>query len=125
MWLSFATVTTGVLASIAGIANAPGQIVGAVAFCPVLFATILMNIKFQDKANWYFKKKNALAALRRELLFELPGIAENESVRMISKKWTELEIRMDEQWEKEFAFSWTDYFNKPHKPSAQPNPQSE
>jgi hypothetical protein len=125
IWLSRLTATTGILASTIGMLGAPGKIVGIIALLPVVLSTIAINLKFQDKANWYYRKKNALSAFRRELMYQLPENHASDIVSEISKKWTELDNKMDKQWEKEFAFPWTDYLKTPRRPSSRSTPPNE
>lgn len=94
--ISFNSVTTSILA-----------------FVAFFSATVALNLKFQDKSNWYYQKKGFLCNQRRRLLFETTNNNLEKNIEEISKAWSKFDTDMDVKWESQFGFSINDYFKKP------------
>jgi len=121
--LSYATVVSSLGAGGGGILlGLDGKTTGMLALVPVLIATFAMNLKFQDKANWHYMKKDALNALKRRLLYQLPDNPCAKDVAEISEAWNSLDLEMNIRWEKEFAFNWNDYLKGPSSSSMRSKP---
>lgn len=64
-------------------------------------------MKFQDRANWHYRKMEALKALRRRLLFEPPESPTADNIAAIANTLTTLNERMQEEYQKDFTLDWT------------------
>lgn len=112
--LSYATVLSSLGAGAGGILlHLDGQTTGVLALLPVILATFAMNLKLQEKGNWHYRKKDALNAFSRLLRFKMKEDEAEKTLDEIIDAWNELDRTMDAQWEKEFAFPWTNYLKGP------------
>ena len=88
------------------------NLIGALALVPGIAALIETTLKFQSKSNWRYRKVDALNALRRRLLYELPEVPTADNVAAISDAWTSVTQSMELEWEKQFSLNWTEISQK-------------
>jgi hypothetical protein len=86
-----------------------GQITGGIALLPGILALVATVLKPQDRANWHYRKKDSLNALRRRLIYELPDSPSSDNVAAISNDWATLDKQFNEEWEKNFALTWSPF----------------
>lgn len=101
--LRFAIVISSIVAGIGGLALDQPKLFAIVAFLPAALATFTTNLKFQDRANWHYRKKDSLNGLRNSLRFQLPDPPTRESVADIAEALTALNKGMSEEWESLFG----------------------
>lgn len=101
--LRFAIVISSIVAGIGGLALDQPKLFAIVAFLPAALATFTTSLKFQDRANWHYRKKDALNGLRNSLKFELPNPPTQESVAAIARALTRLNKTMSDEWESLFG----------------------
>jgi len=85
------------------------KVVGLFALLPGLLAVFSTTMKFQAKANQYYRRKDALKALRHRLIFELPVSPTEADIASISQQWGELNNRMNDEWERSLQFDWSHF----------------
>jgi hypothetical protein len=112
-WMAFLlmsiTLGSSAIATLCGFLGANGKITGIFAALPGITALFAVTLKPAGRANWHYRKKDGLNALRRRLLFELPAEPTADNVAAISKSWTDLTKKMNETWEREFTLSWANF----------------
>jgi len=69
-------------------------------------------MKFQEKSNWHYRRKDGLKSLRRRWRYELPESPTVDNVAAISKGLRQFEDLMQKSWEEELAFSWATFSRK-------------
>src|ERR1700719_544593 len=77
-WIALVLIAGALLSSAAASLGAftgwNNNLIGALALVPGIAALIETTLKFQSKSNWRYRKVDALNALRRRLLYELPEV---------------------------------------------------
>ena len=110
MLLALATSAVAALGGISGYLTAKQA--GFFAAVPGLIALVASTLKFQEKSNWHYRRKNGLKNLRRRLIYELPESPTSDNVAAISQGLREFEDLMQKSWEEELAFSWATFSRK-------------
>lgn len=82
---------------------------GGIALLPGITALVATMLKPQGRANWHYRKESALNALRRRLLYQLPESPSPDNVAAIANEWSALDLKMNEDWEKDFALNWSSF----------------
>lgn len=104
------TVGLSLVGGIGGLTGVIGaRLAGAFALLPGLLAVFSTTMKFQAKANQYYRRKDALQLLRNRLLFELPVSPNEADVAAISHEWGELTNRMNDEYERSLQFEWANF----------------
>ena len=116
-WITVILMLTALLASagagIGGITEKlTAQHTGALALIPGIIALDATTMKFQDKAHWHYRKRDALEALKSRLLFQLPEATSADSIAAIAADYDELNRTMSKEWEERFSLN----FNLVSKP---------
>jgi len=101
--LRLVMVLSSVTAGLLGFAGGDAQFLGGVALIPALIAFLSSNMKFQDKANWHYRKAEAFNGLRDELLYEVPCPISCAAVAAISNRKRECSDKMNFEWESSFS----------------------
>ena len=101
--IRFATVLSSVVAGIGGLSEMYPKVFAVVAFLPAALAVFAANLKFQDRAHWHYRKKDAINRLRNRLRFELPDPPTRDAVAEISSDLSALNISMSAEWEALFG----------------------
>jgi hypothetical protein len=108
LMLMTVTLCASAIAGIGGIFfGLTGQVAGGIALLPGILALGTTVLKPQGRANWHYRKKDSLNALRRRLAYEMPEPPSPDDISAISSSWTELNAKMNEEWERNFTLSWT------------------
>lgn len=81
------------------------KLTGGLALIPGILALLATTMKFQGKANWHYRRQYALLALKQKLLYELPETPTSDDIAAISRSWSELGQKMQEEWERAFSLS--------------------
>jgi hypothetical protein len=117
---ALALLATGasIAASILAFLQASAALVGVLALIPAMAGILMNRLKFQQRANWYYRKKEALLELYNQLHFELPDPPTSAAIAAISKKWTRLNGEMSGAWETSLALS-PEELEKPARPPSQ------
>ena len=104
---ALALLATGasIAASILAFLQVSSVVVGVLALIPAMAGILMTRLKFQARANWYYRKKEALLELYNELHFELPDPPTSASIATISRKWTRLNRDMSGAWDTTLALS--------------------
>jgi len=108
-WTAFGLMLVALAASaIAALGGISGYLTnkeaGFFAAVPGAIALFASTLKFQEKSNWHYRRKNGLKSLRGRLLYELPESPSADNVKF--------EDIMLKSWEEELAFSWTMFSRK-------------
>jgi hypothetical protein len=102
--LRFSIVISSIIAGVGGLASAlPHQVFAFIAFLPAALSVFATNLKYQDRANWHYRGKDALNRLLNRLRFELPDPPTPEAVAAISQEMSELNVAMSAEWEALFG----------------------
>ena len=110
MLFAFAASAVAALGGISGCLTAKEA--GFFAAVPGAIALVASTMKFQEKSNWHYRRKNGLKSLRRRLLYELPESPTTDNVAAISEGFRQFEDLMQKSWEEELAFSWATFSRK-------------
>jgi len=82
------------------------QQTGALALIPGIIALVATTMKFQDKAHWHYRKRDALEALKSRLLFQLPEATSADNIATIAAAYDELNRTMSKEWEERFSLNF-------------------
>lgn len=83
-------------------------VTGLIAFGPTIVALFAAAFRFQDKANWFYRRKDVIDSLYGKFSFEGPApTASNTAqalahVDAISREWREMNQKMSREWEEAF-----------------------
>lgn len=116
-WTAFGLMLLALAASaVAAIGGISGYLTakeaGFFAAVPGAIALVASTMKFQEKSNWHYRRKNGLKSLRRRLHYELPESPSADNVAAISEGLRKFEEVMQKSWEEELAFSWATFSRK-------------
>lgn len=98
-----------------------GQITGGIAVLPSITGLAVSAIDWPGRANWHYRKKDELDALRRRLQFELPVAPSADNIAAISADRSKLDREMTVLWEKQLGLNWS-VFKQATKQGDQPPP---
>ena len=90
------------------------KLTGGLALLPGILALFATTLRFEGKSNWQYRKMYALAALKSRLRLQLPETPSADNIASIAKDRDELTVRMQKEWDKEFALSWS-AFQRGHR----------
>jgi hypothetical protein len=98
--LSIVTVISSAAAGILGLGFAVDKrIVALIALIPAIAVTVANQFKWQDKANWHYRKHDAAKALLRRINYELPAHPTEAQLAELSRGYSVTEAEMSESWE--------------------------
>jgi hypothetical protein len=126
-----AALACSVAAAVSGVFfGAPSQIVGGIALLPPLLAYAALNMKFDGKSSWHYRKLYALDSLHSRLLYQLPEHLTVDNIAAIARERDAIHVEMQSEWDRTLAFNWGGIasHNKPqetsrlNEPSGQPSP---
>jgi hypothetical protein len=111
--LMFFALAASAIAALGGISGyLTAKQTGFFAAVPGAIALFASTMKFQEKSNWHYRRKNGLKSLRRRLSYELPESPTADNVAAISEGLRKFEDLMQKSWEEELAFSWAAFTRK-------------
>lgn len=102
--LALLATIASILAGILAFLQFTGVWVGVLALIPAASAILLSRLKLQERANWYYRKKDGLLGLYNELHYELPDPPTSVALAELSKKWTALNLERATPWGTSLAF---------------------
>jgi hypothetical protein len=110
-WITVLLMVITLLASAgAGIGGIFGKLTaqqtGALALIPGIIALVVSTMKFQDKAHWHYRKRDALEGLRSRLLFQLPESPSADNIAAIAAGQDDLNKTMSDEWERRFTMDF-------------------
>lgn len=112
-WLMLLALAASAAAALGGISgHLTAQQTGFFAAVPGVIVLFGSTLKFQEKSNWHYRRKNGLKSLRRRLLYELPESPTADDVAAISEGLRQFEDLMLKSWEEELAFNWATFLRK-------------
>lgn len=114
--LAIVGIGASILAGILSFVKADAVVVGILALIPAMTAILLGRLKLQERASWFYGKREALYTLYNNLHFELPDPVTAESLAEISRTWSEINLEREKEWLARLTFS-ADDLSKPVKQS--------
>lgn len=72
---------------------------GALAAASAALVGASHQLGFQQKANWHYRKADAITALRRRMAYEIPLPPSANDIAALSREWSTLDLNMSQQWE--------------------------
>lgn len=82
------------------------QIVGGIALLPPLLAYAALNMKFDGKSSWHYRKVYALESLLSRLLYQLPEKPTVDNIAAIARERDTMHVEMQSEWDRTLAFNW-------------------
>jgi hypothetical protein len=99
-------------AAICGIfLNVPAKIVGGIAILPPLIGYIAVNLKFEAKSMWHYRKSHNLRALKSQLKYQLPEFPEVHDIAAVASERDRVNNKMLEEWKVTLTLNWTGILN--------------
>jgi hypothetical protein len=112
-----------IAAGIFGLVAHMPRVSGVLAILPTLIAFVVVNLKLDGKACWYFDKLNAFEALRTRLLYELPDPPTLDNIAAVAHSRTTVVDALEQDWNKNLMLDWT-ALSKPPDPRLHVKSQS-
>jgi hypothetical protein len=94
------TILVSAAATLAGAVKTDSRIVGGLAAVPGILTLGASTLRLNERAAWFFMRKEMISGLRRRLLYELPVDATADNVAAISKSWTDKDHDLHELFKK-------------------------
>lgn len=95
-WLVLGTVIASFAGTIlAGIDSVPKVVLAIITALPGVLTLVSNNLKLEGRSVWFYKKRNALKAIRSRLLFHE---GERADVAALAKEQDALRIQMSNDW---------------------------
>jgi hypothetical protein len=82
------------------------HVVGALALVPGFIGLLATTIKFDDRSQWHYEKRDALDALARRFQFEMPQPPTPDQVALISGELTKLNKDFNKLWYAKISLNW-------------------
>ena len=86
--------------------SAPSKVIAGLAVIPPLIAYVAVNLKFERKTSWHYRKRDALRVLRSKLLYQQPVSPSAENIASIAESWDELTVKMQAEWDADLGFNF-------------------
>lgn len=116
-----ALVASGAAAVTGIVLKTPSEIVGLMALVPGAVAAFAAIMQPQGRANWHYRKKDRLNALRRRLIYGSPSAASSSTIAQVALAWEQINMDMNEEWEKKYTIDLSS-FRGPGTKEPQPLP---
>ena len=78
---------------------------GGIALIPGIVSVIAAGFKFDARANFHRRKRHALNALMRRLMYELPEQPTAKDVGEVSSEWSTIDAVFQQEYEK-LSLDW-------------------
>jgi len=99
LWLSIVSSGSAVVLGLLPESAIPKWLVGIIGGVPAILTLASKQVGFAHKANWHYRKVDALKALRRRLDYELPIHVTPDNIAAISRSLSRIEREMTAEWE--------------------------
>jgi len=107
IFLMVLTIATSAGVAIYGLTpHADAKVTGFLALVPGGIAVLAGGLKFQTKGHWHYERAFALAALRRSIEIELPELPTRAQIVELSKRFSEIDKKLNQQWVSHLSFEW-------------------
>ena len=83
------------------------DVVGGIAALSPLVAFIAVNLKLEEKCSWHYRRKDALAALRSRLLYQMPINPTVDDIAAVAEARDILTRDLQKEWEKHLSLNWS------------------
>jgi hypothetical protein len=104
-WLSAAA---GLVAGFFGLTNfASSAVVGGIAAAAGILLAFGRDLKFQQKANWHYRRAEGTARFQNRLEFQLPEFPHVDNVKEVAADYARFSQDMTKEWEDHVAFDDT------------------
>ncbi|MGB6193145.1 MAG: hypothetical protein WBF42_11800 [Terracidiphilus sp.] len=100
--------------------NYSAKMVGGFAVLPTLIAFIAVNLKCEAKNSWHARRADGLERLRSQLIYEQPEEPTLTQVALVAKGKTELEAKMQKEWDDRLVLNWNGFARQGHTEKALP-----
>jgi hypothetical protein len=107
--LGFMAVALGcsLLAGVLGLSSAvDARVVGTLAILPPLIAYIAINLKFEEKSAWHYRKAIAMRGLKSRLMFQQPEVVTVDNISAIAKERDAVHSDMQKEWDQTLRLNW-------------------
>jgi hypothetical protein len=107
--LLFISVGASATATVLGLFKWPSDIIGSIAMLSGFATLLATTFKFQDKADWYYDRKNQLYSLYNRLSFtgpletDIDALALSKHIESIASDWSNLNFMFEGRWKKELS----------------------
>ncbi|HXW23164.1 MAG TPA: hypothetical protein VEK73_00335 [Xanthobacteraceae bacterium] len=110
--LLFISVAASASGGLLGLLHHDSQVVGVIALLPGFATLFASTFKFQDKANWYYTRKDHLYDLHNLLFFSGPADTEQDApaglkhIEALAEHWNKINHSLSETWRAELNIDW-------------------
>jgi len=123
--LLFFALLGSALAGILGLLGViPAQWVGGIALVPTFLFGFARAFRAEEKASWYYRKKNRLADLLDQLIYQQPVNPTLEQIAAINKKKHNLNLVMQQEWDEKLRLGWSAIDHQQHPLTEERPPQT-
>jgi hypothetical protein len=111
--LLFAAVGSSAVSGMLGLLQVDSRLVGAIALLPGFATLLATTFKFQEKANWYYTRRDHLYDLYNRFAYTGPPETEEHSaaalkhIEAIANDWTNINYSLAEKWKTDLQIDWT------------------
>ena len=104
-WLSAAA---GLVAGFFGLTNfASSATVGGIAATAGILLAFGRDLKFQQKANWHYRRAEGIARFQNRLEYQVPEFPHVDNIAKVAADYDRFSETMTKEWEENVAFDDT------------------
>jgi hypothetical protein len=110
--LLFTAVGSSAVAGVLGLLEQDARLVGAIALLPGFATLLATTFKFQEKANWYYLRRDHIYDLYNRFAYTGPPETEEHAadslkhIEAISNDWTSINYSLADKW-KDLQIDWS------------------
>jgi hypothetical protein len=105
--LMYIAIGASAAAAICGfIESVDRRLIGAIALIPGFIGLVATTVKFDERSQWHYEKRDALDALARRFEFEMPQPPTADQVALISNELTKLNKDFNKVWYSNISLNW-------------------
>jgi hypothetical protein len=82
------------------------HVIGALALVPGFAALLATTLKFDERSQWHYEKRDALDALARRYEFQMPQPPTPDQTALVSEALTKLNADFNKTWYKKVSLNW-------------------
>lgn len=113
--LMVAALVCSVAAGVGGVFfEMSGKKAGGLAVLPPLIAFVAVNLRFESKSSWHYRKKDGLTALRSRLLYQQPESPSADNIASVARDWGELNATAQKEWDRSLSLNWSGLLHGNH-----------